>query len=320
MSAAVQTLCGQAFGAKKYAVMGILCQRAIILQLGAAIPLTFLYWYCGPLLRFIGKYESDEIAELGQVFGRGLVPQIYAYALVYPMQRFLMAQNIVNFLAYVAVGVFLFHVLLTWLVVSVLGCGLLGAALTLSFSCWVLVLVIGLYIILSSSCKRTWTGFSLKAFQMKGFWPYVKLTALSAVMMCLEACYYLVVYLVSENLRNPTIVLDSLAICINYVNWSCNFSSGMLVASSVRVSNELGAGNPRVAKFSIAVCNGIGILISFIFSVIILTFRVGLIKLYTTDSEVFEVTYSLFPLVAISFLINGNHFILFGNHPTLPLL
>ncbi|XP_028805243.1 protein DETOXIFICATION 41-like [Neltuma alba] len=312
MSAAVQTLCGQAFGAKKYAVMGIICQRSIILQLGAAIPLTFLYWYCGPLLRFIGKYESDEIAELGQVFGRGLVPQLYAYALLYPMQRFLMAQNIVNFLAYVAVGVFLFHLLLTWLVVSVLGCSLLGAALTLSLSCWVFVLVIGLYIILSPSCKETRTGFSVKAFQMKGFWPYAKLTASSTVMMCLESCYYLAVYLVSEMLPNPTIVLDSLAICINYLNWSSNFSSGMLVASSVRVGNELGAGNPRVAKFSIAVFNGIAILISFIFSVIILIFRVGLIKLYTTDPEVFKVTYSLFPLVAISFLINGNHFILFG--------
>ncbi|KAK4278908.1 hypothetical protein QN277_016684 [Acacia crassicarpa] len=313
MSAAVQTLCGQAFGAKKYAAMGIICQRSIILQLGAAIPLTFLYAYCGPLLRFIGKHESNEIAELGQVFGRGLVPQLYAYALVFPMQRFLMAQNIVNFLAYVAVGVFLFHVLLTWLVVSVLGCGLLGAALSLSLSLWVLVLIIGLYIILSPSCKKTWTGFSLKVFQMKGFWPYVKLTASSTVMMCLEACYCLVVYLESEMLPNPTIVLDSLAICINYLNWSNNFSSGMLVASSVRVSNELGAGNPRVAKFSIGVFNGIGFLISLVFSVMILIFRVGLVKLYTTDSEVFEVTHSLFPLVAISFLITGNHYILFGH-------
>ncbi|KAK9988499.1 hypothetical protein SO802_028738 [Lithocarpus litseifolius] len=35
MASAVQTLCGQAYGAKKLAAMGIICQKAIILHLGA---------------------------------------------------------------------------------------------------------------------------------------------------------------------------------------------------------------------------------------------------------------------------------------------
>jgi MATE family multidrug resistance protein len=80
-----------------------------------------------------------------------------------------------------AVGVFLLHVLFSWLVVYVLHYGLLGAALTLSFSWWILVLLNGLYIILSPKCKETWTGFTMKAFT--GIWPYFKLTAASAVML-----------------------------------------------------------------------------------------------------------------------------------------
>ena len=100
------------------------------------------------------------------------------------MQRFLQAQNIVNPLAYMAVGVFLLHILLSWLVVYVLDYGLLGAALTLSLSWWILVILNALYILLSPSCKDTWTGFSMKAFT--GIWPYFKLTIASAVMLWYE--------------------------------------------------------------------------------------------------------------------------------------
>jgi MATE family multidrug resistance protein len=179
MASAVQTVCGQAYGARKLAAMGIICQRAIILHLGAAVILTFLYWFSGPILVAIGQSES--IAEQGQIFARGLIPQIYAFAISCPMQRFLQAQNIVNPLAFMSVGVFLLHTLLTWLVVYVLDYGLFGAALTLSFSWWILVVVNALYILLSPSCKETWTGFSMKAF--KGIWPYFKLTVASAVML-----------------------------------------------------------------------------------------------------------------------------------------
>ena len=162
MASAVQTVCGQAYGAKKYSSMGIICQRAIILHLGAAFLLTFLYWFSRPVLRAIG--QTDSIAQQGEIFARGLIPQLYAFALSCPMQRFLQAQNIVNPLAYMSVSVLLLHTLLTWIAVYVLEYGLLGAALTLSFSWWVFVILNALYIVLSPSCKETWTGLSASAF------------------------------------------------------------------------------------------------------------------------------------------------------------
>ncbi|MBA0655834.1 hypothetical protein Golax_005333 [Gossypium laxum] len=279
MASAVQTVCGQAYGAKQYSAMGIICQRAIILHLGAAVLLTFLYWFSGDVLQAIGQTES--IAQQGQVFSRGLIPQIYAFAISCPMQRFLQAQNIVNPLAFMSIGVFLVHILLTWLVVNVLGCGLLGAALTLSLSWWFLVIINGLYIVLSPSCKETWSGLSFRAFT--GIWPYFKLTVASAVMLCM-----------------------------NYLNWDMQFMLGLSAAASVRVSNELGAGHPRVAKFSVFVVNGTSILISIVFSAIVLIFRVGLSKAFTSDSEVIEAVSDLTPLLAISVFLNGIQPILSG--------
>ena len=114
MASAVQTVCGQAYGAKKYGAMGIICQRAIVLHLGAAVLITFLYTFSGQFLKLIGQSES--IAEQGRIFAHGLISQLYAFAMSCPMQRFLQAQNIVNPLAYMAVGITILHILLTWLV------------------------------------------------------------------------------------------------------------------------------------------------------------------------------------------------------------
>lgn len=308
MASAVQTVCGQAYGAKKYSSMGIICQRAIVLHLGAAILLTFLYWFSGPALKAMG--QSDSVADQGEIFAHGLIPQLYAFAISCPIQRFLQAQNIVNPLAYMSFGVFLLHTLLTWLVVYVFGFGLTGAALTLSFSWWVLVVVNALYIILSPRCRDTWTGFSVKAFS--GIWPYFKLTVSSAVMLCLEIWYSQGLVLISGLLPNPTISLDSISVCMNYLNWDMQFMLGLSAAASVRVSNELGAAHPNVAKFSVVVVNGTSIFISIVFSAIVHIFRVGLSKAFTSDSEVIAAVSHLTPLLAISVFLNGIQPILSG--------
>ncbi|XP_073060786.1 protein DETOXIFICATION 41 isoform X1 [Primulina eburnea] len=308
MASAVQTVCGQAYGAKQYGAMGIICQRAIVLHIGAAVMITSLYWFSGPALKAIGL--SHSIAAQGQVFARGLIPQLYAFAISCPMQRFLQAQNIVNPLAYMAVGVFFLHVLLNWLVVNVFDYGLVGAALTLSFSWWLLVIIQGIYIRFSPSCKETWTGFSSSSF--KGIWPYFKLTVASAVMLCLEIWYFQGLVFVSGLLPNPTVSLDSISICMNYLNWDMQFMLGIAAAASIRVSNELGAGHPRVAQLSVIIVNATSTVISILFSTIVLIFRVGLSKLFTSDSQVIEVVSDLTPLLAISVFLNGMQPVLSG--------
>jgi len=81
---------------------------------------------------------------------------------------------------------------------------------------------------------------------------------------------------------------------------------------SVRVSNELGAGNPRVAMLSVVVVNITTVLISSVLCVIVLVFRVGLSKAFTSDAEVIAAVSDLFPLLAVSIFLNGIQPILSG--------
>lgn len=99
-----------------------------------------------------------------------------------------------------------------------------------------------------------------------------------------------------------------------FISFMCD--SYTMIVCSVRVSNELGAGHPSVAKFAVLVVNGTSIMISIMFSAIVLIFRVGLSKAFTTDSEVIDAVSNLTPLLAISVFFNGIQPILSGKQYT----
>lgn len=208
MGSAVETLCGQAYGAHRYEMLGIYLQRATVVLTLTGIPMTVIYVLSKPLLLLLG--ESTAVASAAAVFVYGLIPQIFAYAVNFPIQKFLQAQSIVAPSAYISASTLVVHLLLSWLAVYKLGMGLIGASLVLSLSWWIIVVAQFVYILLSGKCKQTWTGFSLQAFS--GLWKFLKLSAASAVMLCLETWYFQILVLIAGLLENPELALDSLAV------------------------------------------------------------------------------------------------------------
>ena len=208
MGSAVETLCGQAYGAHKFDMLGVYLQRSTILLTATGIPLTIIYIFSKDLLLLLG--ESTEIASAAAIFVYGLIPQIFAYATNFPIQKFLQAQSIVFPSAYISAATLCVHLLLSWLAIYKLGLGLLGASLVLSLSWWIIVVAQFVYILVSDRCKYTWTGFSLQAFS--GLWEFLKLSTASAVMLCLETWYYQILVLIAGLLENAEIALDSLSI------------------------------------------------------------------------------------------------------------
>lgn len=208
MGSAVETLCGQAYGAQKYEMLGVYMQRATIVLTLTGIPLTVVYIFCKQILLLIG--ESSALSSSAAIFVYGLIPQIFAYAVNFPIQKFLQAQSIVTPSSYISAATLVLHMLLSWLVVYKLGFGLIGASLVLSLSWWIIVVAQFVYIVRSSKCKHTWNGLSLQAFH--GLWAFTKLSAASAVMFCLEIWYFQVLVLVTGLLDNSEIALDAISV------------------------------------------------------------------------------------------------------------
>ncbi|KAE9600713.1 hypothetical protein Lal_00045761 [Lupinus albus] len=308
MGSAVETLCGQAFGANKFEMLGIYMQRSAVLLSLTGVVLTVIYVFSGPILVFIG--QAPNIAYAAALFVYGLIPQIFAYAVNFPIQKFLQAQSIVAPSAYISAATLVVHLLLSWLAVYKVGLGLLGASLVLSISWWIIVIAQFVYILKSEKCKKTWQGFSWEAFT--GLPEFFKLSAASAIMLCLETWYYQVLVLLAGLLPHPELALDSLSICTTIMGWVFMISVGFNAAASVRVSNELGAKNPRSASFAVVVVTVISFIISVIAAIIVLLIRDVISYLFTEGEEVAAAVSDLCPLLALSLILNGIQPVLSG--------
>ena len=185
MGSAVETLCGQAYGAQRYDMLGIYLQRATIVLALVGLPMTVLYTFSYPILLLLG--EPKTVSYKGSLYIAGLIPQIFAYAVNFTAQKFLQAQSVVIPSAYISGAALLLQILLTWITVYVMGMGLVGIACVLTISWWVMVVAQALYIKNSQRFRHTWTGLSSRSFQ--GLWSFFKLYVGSAVMICLEMWY-----------------------------------------------------------------------------------------------------------------------------------
>ncbi|CAK8537203.1 unnamed protein product [Lathyrus sativus] len=210
MASALETLCGQAFGAKQYHMLGVYLQRSWIVLFICCILLSPMYIFTTPLLRVLGQPEN--VAVLTGEVTMWMIPLQLSLAFQFPLSRFLQCQLKTAAIAWVSLIAFLIHILVSWLFVFKLQLGVIGAAATLNFSWW--ALTVGLYVYtVCGGCPLTWKGFSMEAFS--GLWEFLKLSTASGVMLCLESWYYKILIVMTGNLPDADIAVGALSICMN---------------------------------------------------------------------------------------------------------
>ena len=214
MASALETLCGQAFGAKRYPMLGIYLQRSWIVLFLCCVLLLPFYVFAGPILKLIGL--SNEVAEQTGLVAQWLIPLHFSFAFYFPMQRFLQSQLKTLVIAWMSLVALLLTVLLSWLFVFVWDFGLVGAIVALDISWWALGVGLLVYIV-CGGCPLTWTGLSVQAFS--GLWEFLKLSAGSGVM--LWYVIYSDVLLVQYLDKNGNIFLNFLDSGYHYIycNW-----------------------------------------------------------------------------------------------------
>ncbi|XP_010684414.2 protein DETOXIFICATION 33 [Beta vulgaris subsp. vulgaris] len=307
MGSALETLCGQAFGAGKPKMLGVYMQRSWVILFATACLLTPLYTYSPYILQLSGN--TPEISQAAGKFALWMIPQLFAYAFHFPIQKFLQAQRKVFVMAWVSAIVLVIHVFFSWLFMLKYGWGLAGAAVVLNGSWWLIVILQLIYIFATKS-DGAWSGFSWLAFA--DLWGFVKLSLASAVMLCLEFWYLMVLVVIVGSLPDPLIPVDAISICMNLQGWDAMIAIGFNAAISVRVSNELGAGNYRNAKISVTVVSITSVAIGFVAMLVVLATRDSFPYLFTTSDAVAKETTRISILLAFTVLLNSLQPVLSG--------
>ncbi|XP_026411221.1 protein DETOXIFICATION 16-like [Papaver somniferum] len=212
MGSALDTLCGQSYGAKQYHMLGIHMQRAMIVLLLVSVPLAFIWANTGLILSAVG--QGQDISFEAGVYARYMIPSLFAFGLLQCEVRFLLTQSIVLPMMISSAVTALAHILVCWVLVFKTDLGYRGAAMANAISYWINTLLLALYIKFSDTCKRTWTGFSKEAVQ--DIYNFMSLAIPSAVMVCLEVWSFDMMVLLSGFLPNPKLETSVLSIRLSF--------------------------------------------------------------------------------------------------------
>nr|KJB14540.1 hypothetical protein B456_002G130000 [Gossypium raimondii] len=253
-------------------------------------------------LTFAGRLSELDLAAVS-------VENSVIAGLSFGVMKFLQAQRKVMVMAWISAVVLVLHVFFSWLLILKLGWGLIGAAITLNTSWWLIVVGQFLYILKTKS-DGAWSGFSWLAFV--DLFGFVKLSLASAIMLCLEFWYLMMLIVITGHLSNPLVPVDAISICMNINGWDAMIAIGFNAAISVRVSNELGRGNAWLAKLSVIVVSITSVSIGIVCMIVVFATRGYFPYLFTTSDAVAEETTKLAILLGITVLLNSLQPVLSG--------
>ncbi|KAL6127685.1 hypothetical protein ACLB2K_071048 [Fragaria x ananassa] len=252
MAYALGTLCGQAYGAGQIDSLGIYMQRSCIILTIACFLLLSLYIFATPFLKILGQQES--IAEFAGNYSLLIIPQMFSFAINLPTQKFLQAQSKVGLITWISFVALVTHTGLLYLFIIVLGWGVNGAAVAYNITFW--EVAVGQFVYVVFLCKE-------------------------------EMWYTMSMNILAGQLDNAVIALGSFSICLNFQSWEIMILVGVSTAISIRVSNELGMGHPRAAKYSICVAVLLSLVVGLVSMTSIFLSRDYIASVFT-DSKVMQ--------------------------------
>lgn len=308
MASALETLCGQAYGAKQYSKLGTQTYTAIFSLFLVCLPLSVIWIYMGKLLTFMGQdplisYEAGK-------FTMWLVPALFAYATLQPLVRYFQTQSLTMPMLLSSCAALCFHMPLCWVLVFKSGLGNLGAALAISISYWLNAIFLVLYMKYSSACEKTRVPVSMEVFQ--GMGEFFRFAIPSAVMICLEWWSFDLLILLSGLLPNPELETSVLSVCLNTISTLYMIPYGLGAAGSTRVSNELGAGNPQKARLAVYALMFLAVTETAVVSTTLFTSRRVFGYLFSNEKEVVDYVTNMSPLVCLSVILDSMQGVLSG--------
>ncbi|KAJ7966696.1 Protein DETOXIFICATION [Quillaja saponaria] len=121
----------------------------------------------------------------------------------------------------------------------------------------------------------------------------------------------MILVVITGHFENPLVPIPSL-LQHEHKDWDVMIAIGFNAAISVRVSNELGAGNARLAKFSVGVVSITSVAIGVVAMAVVLATRDIFPYLFTNSVPVAEETTKLGVLLSFTVLLNSLQPVLSG--------
>lgn len=287
LSAAMEPICGQAFGAKNYKLLHKTLIMAIILQLLVTLPISFLWLNVHKILTLLG--QQGDISMEAKKYLLHLLPDLVVYAFLCPLKAYLSCQSItVPIMLSSALGLAV-HVPINVLLSRTRG--LVGVAMAVWMSDLVVLVLLALYVFVPELKVRNDRDGTWKE---RGWWEQgvhdwkklLKLSGSCCLSTCIEWWCYEILILMAGRLPNAKQAVGVLVIIIEFDYFLYALMSSLATCASIRTSNELGANRAVRAYQSAYISLGIGALSGLIGASLMVATRGLWGRLFTHDREI----------------------------------
>ncbi|CAI8583149.1 unnamed protein product [Vicia faba] len=296
----MEPICGQAYGAKQWKILGLTLQRTVLLLLSTSIPISFIWSNMKTILLFSG--QDQEISSMAQTFILYSIPDLFLVSFLHPLRIYLRTQGITLPLTYCSAISVLLHVPLNFLLVVYFEMGIAGVSIAMVLTNLNLVILLSSFLWFSRVYKDSWISPSLEC--VKGWSSLLSLAIPTCVSVCLEWWWYEFMIMMCGLLINPKATIASMGILIQTTSLVYVFPSSLSLGVSTRIGNELGANRPQKARISMIVSLFVAMVLGLGAMLFTTLMRNQWGKFFTNDKEILELTSIVLPIVGLCELGN----------------
>ncbi|KAM3065795.1 hypothetical protein ACMFMF_010723 [Clarireedia jacksonii] len=291
LATSLDTLCAQAYGSGRKALVGLQLQRMVWFLWLLTIPIGILWLSAEKILEHIVPEKRS--AELAGLYLRVLLAGAPGFAAFEGGKRFVQAQGLFSATTYVLLICAPLNAFLNWLFVWKFEWGFVGAPIAVAITDNMLPLLLFLYVrfIDGADC---WDGFTRRAFHNWG--PMIKLALPGLIMVEAEYLAFEVLTLAASYFSVTHLAAQSILSTLTALTFQIPFS--ISIAASTRVANLIGATLSDAAKTSAKVAIYAACLVGVLNIILLSSLRNLIPQLFTDDQDVIRLVSQVLPLCA----------------------
>ncbi|KAI4346937.1 hypothetical protein L6164_007800 [Bauhinia variegata] len=301
MAGALETLCGQTFGAEQFHKLGNYTFCAMISLISACFPVSLLWLFMDKVLILFG--QDPAISLVAGNYCIWLIRSLFGYAVLQSFIRYFQTQSLIFPMLFSSTVALVLHIPTCWVLVFKLGLGNAGAALAIGISYWLNVVVLAIYMKHATACEKT--QIVLGRSSLSTIKEFFRLAIPSALMVCLEWWSFELLVILGGLLPNPQLETSVLSICLNTCTLHYFIPYGIGAAASTRVSNELGAGEPQAARNAVRAVMVLGFAEAILVSSALFSCRYIIGYAFSNEKEVVDYVAKIVPLLCLSVSVDS---------------
>ncbi|XP_031267005.1 protein DETOXIFICATION 56-like [Pistacia vera] len=302
LCSAMEPICGQAFGAKNFRLLHKTLLMAIFLLLTATLPISFLWLNVDKILIHFGQQKDISIVAKHYLFY--LLPDLVFTSLLCPLKAYFSSQNITIPILLSSALALAFHIPVNILLAKTKGLEGVSMAIWISDALVVILLVIYLLMMERYNKEGKWKEGGWWEQGVCDWLRFLKLSGPCCLTTCLEWWCYEILVLLTGHLSNAKQAVGVLAIVLNFDYLLYSVMLSLVTCASIRVSNELGANQSRVAYQSAYVSLGVSIISGSIGALVMIGARGFWGFLFTHDKGIIKGVKKMMLLMAIVEVVN----------------